>query len=168
MAPHLGAIAARGRRTVPLSVRTTVSRALLRRPGQILLPLDRLLLGAQGGWTAREFVQRTGQLLWSSTRVLDGPHLALLRQAAQRDWALTDDDILASDYARLGRRCIAAGGNFFGARSDPEIVDVARGFLHAARGGTADARRTAQSRAEDPILVAPIRNSDYFQVLDGH
>ena len=30
-------------------------RSLLRRPGRITVPVDRLLLGAQGGWTAREF-----------------------------------------------------------------------------------------------------------------
>ena len=90
-----------------------VSTALLRRPGRITVPLDQLLLGAQAGWTAREFAERTDDLLWPSTRLIDGPHVDLLRRTDP-----TDEEILASPYGRMARRCIDAGGRYFGASDD--------------------------------------------------
>ncbi|HZE34563.1 MAG TPA: hypothetical protein VE198_24395 [Actinoallomurus sp.] len=159
--PVYGRLADVGRAVpIPPRARVLLSTALLRRPGRISVPIDRMLLGAQGGWTAREFAERTDDLLWPSTRLIDGPHVDLLRRADP-----TDEEILESPYGRMARRCIDAGGHYFGARSDSEIITVARRFLSDERD---DERRPAQSGRTDPILVAPIRGSDHYQVLDGH
>jgi hypothetical protein len=148
-------------RAVPLppKVRVVLSTALLRRPWRTTVPIDRLLLGAQAGWTAREFAERTGDLLWPSTRLVDGPHVDLLRRTDP-----DDEEILASPYGRMARRCVDAGGRYFGAVDDAGIVAAARAFL-AGDGGE---RRPEQSGRLDPVLVAPIRGSDCYQVLDGH
>jgi hypothetical protein len=153
---------------VPAKARVIISTAVLRRPWRISVPMDRLLVGAQGGWTARGFAERTGDLLWPSTRLLDGPHVALLRQAAQGP--LTDAEVLDSPYGRLGRRCIAAGGDYFGATDDAGVVASARAFIARSQGDAPDEgeRRPQQSGSLDPVLVAPVRNSSYYQVLDGH
>jgi hypothetical protein len=144
---------------IPPKARVVLSTALLRRPGKVTVPVERLLLGAQAGWTAREFAERTGDLLWPSTRLIDGPHVALLRLDDP-----TDEEILASPYARMARRCIDAGGTYFGATDDAGILESARRFRSGERGE----RRPEQSGRIDPILVAPVRGSDCFQVLDGH
>ncbi len=144
---------------IPPKARVVLSTAVLRRPGRVSVPVDRLLLGAQGGWTAREFADRTGDLLWPSTKLVDGPHVALLR-----DPPTSDEEILASPYGRLARRCVDAGGTYFGAADDAGIVAVARAFL----SGESGERRPEQSGRLDPILVAPVRGSDQYQVLDGH
>jgi hypothetical protein len=144
---------------VPPKVRAAASMALLRRPWRITVPVDRLLLGAQAGWTAREFAERTGDLLWPSTRLIDGPHVELLRRADPRP-----EEILASPYGRLARRCVDAGGRYFGARDDAGIVAAARAF----REGGGGERRPEGSGRLDPVLVAPVRGSGYYQVLDGH
>jgi hypothetical protein len=148
-------------RSVPIPPKTRVllSTVLLRRPGRVTVPIDRLVLGAQGGWTAREFAERTDDLLWPSTRLVDGPHVDLLRRTEP-----SDEEILASPYGRLARRCIDAGGRYFGAGDDAGIVAAARSFLSGERGE----RRPDQSGRLDPVLVAPIRGSDHYQVLDGH
>jgi hypothetical protein len=144
---------------IPPKARVVLSTALLRRPGRITVPVDRLLLGAQAGWTAREFADRTQDLLWASTRVVDGPHVGLLRLPEP-----TDEEILASPYGRMARRCVDAGGTYFGAADDAGIIASARRF----RSGEAGERRPEQSGRLDPILVAPVRGTGYYQVLDGH
>ncbi len=158
--PVYGRLADMGRAVpIPPQARVLVSTLVLRRPGRITVPIDRLLLGAQCGWTAREFAERTDDLLWPSTRLVDGPHVALLRLVDP-----TDEEILASPYGRLGRRCIDAGGSYFGATDDAGITEGARSFLSGRTGE----RRPQQSGRGDPILVAPIRGSDHYQILDGH
>ncbi|MDN3352503.1 hypothetical protein [Actinomadura sp. DC4] len=158
--PVYGRLADAGRAVpIPPKARVLLSTVLLRRPGHITVPIDRLLLGAQGGWTAREFAERTDDLLWPSTRLIDGPHVDLLRRTDP-----SDEEILASPYGRLARRCIDAGGHYFGARDDAGIVAGARSLL----SGEPRERRPQQSGRLDPILVAPIRGSDHYQVLDGH
>src|SRR3569833_3029385 len=158
--PLYGRLADAGRAVpIPPKARVLLSTAVLRRPGHVTVPIDRLLLGAQAGWTAREFATRTDALLWPSTRLADGPHVDLLRRTDP-----TDEEILASPYGRLARRCIDAGGRYFGASDNAGIVAGARRFLAGEQGE----RRPEQSGRLAPVLVAPVRGSDYYQVLDGH
>jgi hypothetical protein len=159
--PVYGRLADAGRAVpIPPKARAMISTVALRRPGRITVPVDSLLLGAQAGWTAREFADRTGDLLWPSTRLVDGPHVDLLRRTDP-----SDEEILASPYGRLARRCIDAGGRYFGAADDAGIIAGARRFLSDERDGE---RRPEQSGRLDPVLVAPVRGSDHYQVLDGH
>ncbi|WP_033423889.1 ParB N-terminal domain-containing protein [Actinomadura flavalba] len=154
---------------IPPAARVAVSTAVLRRPWRVPVRLDKLLVGAQGGWTAREFAERTDDLLWPSTPFLDGPHVGLLRLADERG-ELTDTDILDSGYGQLGLRCVKAGGNYFGGTDETGVVAAARHFIARYRGEDLpqDGPRPQQSGAQDPVLVAPVRGSDHYQILDGH
>jgi len=154
---------------IPAAARVAVSTAVLRRPWKVRVRFDQLLVGAQGGWTAREFAERTDDLLWPSTPFLEGPHVGLLRLADEVP-ELSDEQILDSPYGRLGMRCIKAGGNYFGGTDEAGVVAAARAFIARYRGeeppgGT---RRPQQSGPQDPVLVAPVRGSDQYQILDGH
>src|SRR5690606_32643789 len=154
---------------IPAAARVAVSTAGLRRPWKVRVRFDQLLVGAQGGWTAREFAERTDDLLWPSTPFLEGPHVGLLRLADEVP-ELSDEQILDSPYGRLGMRCIKAGGNYFGGTDKAGVVAAARAFIARYRGeeppgGT---RRPQQSGPQDPVLVAPVRGSDQYQILDGH
>lgn len=154
---------------IPTAARVAVSTAVLRRPWKVPVRFDRLLGGAQGGWTAREFADRTGDLLWPSTPFLDGPHVGLLRLADEHA-DLSDEQILESAYGRLGLRCIGAGGNYFGGTDEAGVLAAARAFVARYRGEEVPgaAARPQQSGPQDPVLVAPVRGSDRFQILDGH
>lgn len=168
--PLYGRLADAGRSfPIPAKARVALSTVLLRKPWPVSVPVDKLLLGAQNGWTAREFASRTDDLLWPSTRLLDGPHVALLRLADLRD-ALSDEDLLASRYVQLGLRCIATGGHYFGATDTAGVLARARSLIawHRGERRPAFARQPSQSGRMDPILVAPVRGCDYYQVLDGH
>src|SRR3569833_1622737 len=84
--PVYGRLADAGRAVpLPPKARVVLSTVLLRRPGRITVPLDRLLLGAQGGWTAREFAVLSGFLLWPSSRQAVWPHDYLHRHTNPSD-----------------------------------------------------------------------------------
>ena len=89
--------------------------------------VDRLLLGAQHNLTGAQFAERSGDLMWTSTPLRDGPHAELLRSAISREpTSLTDDDILQSSYAALARRCIRVSGDFFGAQDEQDTCHRSR------------------------------------------
>ncbi|GGO70231.1 hypothetical protein [Nonomuraea cavernae] len=158
-------------RAIPLPhrVRTGLSTAFLRQREMVEVPLDRLLLGAQNGMSGADFSGAVGDLLWCSTPIAEGPHVALLRLAEAAGGDPADEAILDSPYGALARRAIGSGGHYFGARDDAGILETARSYLLRHAGdATPQPARTFQSRPDDPVLVAPIRWSDHYQILDGH
>ncbi len=153
---------------IPAAARVAVSTAVLRRPWKVPVRFDQLLVGAQGGWTAREFADRTGDLLWPSTLFLDGPHVALLRLADERP-DLSDDDILESATGGSGcaasRRAATTSAAPTRPASSRRRAFIARYRGEEVPGGTP---RPQQSGPQDPVLVAPVRGSEQYQILDGH
>lgn len=148
---------------VPDAVRRRLAESLMWRP-PVVVPIDRLLLGGQNQISGSDFARRSGDLLWPSRRVVDGPHADLLRRSD--GGSLTDEEILGTPYARLARDAIAMAGQYFAAIDDAGIVALARRFLDA--DGAAAEPMPHQTRPGEPIRVAPVRHSDCFQVVDGH
>jgi hypothetical protein len=131
------------------------------------VPIEALLLGGQNRLSAREYAAGTGNLLWPSTRVVDGPHTALLRAA--RECRLSDEEILQSPYADMARDCIRLSGQFFSATDDRGIVAEARGFIGRSEQEPASvSTRPHQSAAGTAIRAARVHKSDCYQVVDGH
>ncbi len=169
---RIGARAVRD--TVPIEVRRPVARRLLWHRELIDVPVSRILVGGQNGASAAEIAERTGMLTLSSTRVADGPHADLLRRA--RRGPLSDDEILGCSYGSFARAIVAGCGEYFSATNDAGIVEVAReqvaraGLPGAASGPAPSpgAARAHQSPEGQPVLLAPIRGSQFFQVVDGH
>lgn len=155
---------------VPPRVREGLARRFLRHPGVRPVPVDRLLLGAQNAWgnTATDFAEQTGWLLWPSTPVTKGPHVQFLRNALHSKEPLSDEEILASPYGQLGLRCIEQHGRYFAATDAAGLVAGARAFLAMAKGHGSAPSGPDFSRPQDPILVAPVRDSDCYQIIDGH
>ena len=88
--------------------------------------------------------------------------------ARRRPPELTDEEILASPYGRhgmplhrRGRPATSAPGTRPASSRSPAVRRP------VPRGGRRGAP-PAQSGRTDPILVAPIRGSDHYQILDGH
>lgn len=162
----------RGTRTLLHVARQTPLPPALRRSLQTHLlwsarpqpvPIDRILLGGQSGLSASSWAALTHDPLWPSRPVAQGPHTGLLRAA--RAGPLTDAQILTSEYAAMARSCIRHTGDYFGAHDDVGILAVARARVDA------DARSSALPRSSPsgaPIRLVPIRDSDCFQVIDGH
>jgi hypothetical protein len=150
---------------IPAATRHRLAAPVVWRRRLEQVPTERILLGGQNGHTAEEYADWSGDLTWGSRRVLDGPHAELLRRSTQAE--LTDQDILDSDYGAMARACIKGSGHYFGAVDDAGIVRVARDFLD--HDDDADnVRKPAQSAPDTPVLLAPVRGSGCFQVVDGH
>jgi hypothetical protein len=160
---------ARARTAVPEPVRKRLYPVLPWRPWRVRVALDRIQLGVMGPQSAAEFAAATGDLLWPSTLLVDGPHVDLLRRFAGVDpQDATDDELLATPYADMARACLRLHGRFFWAQDEGGIAEVARDFLARAAGAPAREQRAHQSRPGTPVLLAPIRWSDQYQVVDGH
>lgn len=159
------------RRLVPQPVRKRLYRVLPWRPWRVRVELDRIQLGVMGPQTAAQFAEATGDLLWPSTRLVDGPHVELLRLVQQADAEgreLTDDEVLASRYGRMALACLEHHGRYFWATDEKGVLEVARDFADRLRGAPRRAPRAHQSAPGSPILLAPIRWSRQYQVVDGH
>ncbi|MFS3128112.1 hypothetical protein ACLM5J_06880 [Nocardioides sp. Bht2] len=153
------------RTPMPAGVRDALRDRLAWQPELRIVGVEQLLLGGQNRLDAAEFADVVSDPLWPSTRVADGPHADLLRRAGRGD--LSDDEILGSRYATMARASIAASGQYFTATDEAGIVAVARDFIAADRLQEAT-RKPHQSHAGAPIEVAPIRDSECYQVIDGH
>lgn len=171
---HDGAAAgtkAVGQAPMPPGLKKALSVAVWHQ-GTTKVPLSKVLLGGQNGLPVETVAEATGDLLWGSRTVADGPHVALLRAGLERP--LTDEEVLASPYAELARACIRLSGQYFGVTDDAGILRLARDFLaRAAAPETpvdphAAPVRPHQSEPGTPVLLAPVRDSDCYQVVDGH
>lgn len=154
---------------VPAAARQRLADRLVWAPGTTEVSIDKVLLGGQNGLRADEFAQAAGDLTWPSRRVGDGPHARLLR-AWRAGEIRSDADIVASDYAVMARRCIGVSGTYFGAVDDEGIVALARTFVGdpAVDSSSLVPDHPARTAPGDPVRVAPIRDSDCFQLVDGH
>ncbi|MCA1692067.1 MAG: hypothetical protein LC733_07680 [Actinobacteria bacterium] len=133
------------------------------------LPLECLLLGDENGVTASEYARRVDDLRRPSTPIAAWPHVLLLQAYRELGESLLGPEILKdTEYVRNAQACVAATGHYFGARTDDEILAIAKSFLQWASGAEAPARGPSGSPVGAPVRVRPIRRSDYFQVVDGH
>ncbi len=116
-------------------VHTSTRAALLRRR-VVRVPIDMLLLGGENRMNAKEYAAAVHRPLRPSTRLVDGPHVALLQAArACPDRVFSDDELRATAYVENALDCIAATGSYFAATTDIEAVQAARDFLGWANGG---------------------------------
>lgn len=165
---ELGYAGAR-RTPMPDAVRDGLRERIVWRRELVTVPIGALLLGGQNRDRATDIATASGDLLWGSTRVADGPHAALLALAAERGAALSDAEVLDSAYAAMARTCIALSGQYFSAVDDDGIVQVSRGWVDRVLDRAGDTHRPPHATGPGvPVRVAPVRGSDCYQVVDGH
>lgn len=139
------------------------------RPGLRTVSLANLLLGDENGVPAADFARAVGDLARPSTPIGRWPHALLLHEFAGADPARLDDGTLAATpYAANARQIVAATGDYFGARTDEEILRLARHFLARAAGAADAEQRPGANRKGRPVRVRPVRDSACHQVIDGH
>ncbi len=134
------------------------------------VPVDRLLLGADVARDARAYAEATGDWLRTSTRLLDGPHVALLKSADAAGGDLPDHALRASPYVQQGLRCIKAFGRYHEAVDEAGMLALARELIAVHRGGKPTVAPDAPGRSRPGSLpvVRKIAGSDCFQIHDGH
>jgi hypothetical protein len=139
------------------------------RPGFRSIPVASLLMGSQAGLDSTGFADAFGTLRYGSLPMDQSPHVELLRLARRVARRLSDDEIRATSYYAFGRHLASIWGEYFGAATDDELVQISRNFIEWSFGNAP--RITAHSggsRFGDEVLVAKISGSSAYQVIDGH
>lgn len=142
--------------------------AARRRPLRRRIDVSRLLMGGQAGLDSTGFAAAFGTLRYSSTPMDQSPHVELLRLAERTGRPLSEAEIMATSYFAFARRLADRWGDFFGATSDAEIVAMATNFIDWSHGTARRATVNSGSPAGDGVLVAKVRGTDTYQVIDGH
>lgn len=139
------------------------------------IQLDRLLLGDEGGIPAARYARMTDNPMRPSSPIEQWPHVTLLKLFDEiGKTALSPDQFQATNYAANARLCLDITGNYFQARTEDEIIHVARAFVDRYKGViptdnlSLPDQQMGHSEQNSPILVRPIAYSDCYQVIDGH
>lgn len=148
------------------SLRARSETALPRRTA--LVPMDKLLLGGQCGTHAATYGRIIDDPTWSSTQLKNGPHASLYRLALEDPESLLPDcDLLATDYGQMAKTQLEKMSHYF-LLTDGDAIR-----RHIER--RVEEFRSANESGYDPLgespslpLVRPIRDSDCYEIVDGH
>lgn len=139
------------------------------------IPLNRILLGDEGGIPADRYARMLDAPMRPSTPIEQWPHVALLQLFDESgETILSPSRFFETDYAKNALLCLDVLGHYFQAHSEEGIIRVARDFLERYQRSGARAAQAAvetqhgHSERHAPILVRPIRFSDCYQMIDGH
>ncbi len=134
------------------------------------IPIEKFLVGDQGGLTATKLSLLTGNWLLPSTSILKSPHIELIQlyESEGRD-LFNLERFMSTSYFKLAFDVMAVTGHWFGAKNFDGIREVAIDFIKRYLGiNQGRPNRPGQSNSGAPILVRPIKYSSYYQIIDGH
>jgi SAM-dependent methyltransferase len=137
------------------------------------VPMRRLLVGQQAGTPAQEWFRRTGDATRFSMLLQDSPYLEFLRAADSDRALLRDPDALRrTSYYRMAACCLAHTGEFFEATTPDGILAWMRRYYELYtnfdRGSAAMQRGRGHSHGGTLPVVTAVRDSDVFEIVDGH
>ncbi|MGD0054139.1 MAG: methyltransferase domain-containing protein [Acidimicrobiales bacterium] len=118
--------------------------------------------------SARRFAETTGLLLDPSTRLTESAQVDLLRRHDTIGTTVYNDEVLIETaYFKRVRAAASISGHHRGARSDEELIQLAREFLDRYQGRTIP-YRPGRSSANVLPRVRRIDRSECFEIRDGH
>jgi protoporphyrinogen oxidase len=143
-------------------------RDRLTRNRRQLVPVEHLLVGGWNGMSARRFAETADFLLDPSTRLSDSAQVDLLRRYDTIGHTVYNDEVLVETaYFKRIKAAAAISGHHRGARSDDELIQLAREFVDRYRGH-AIPYRPGRSSATVMPRVRRIERSECFEIRDGH
>lgn len=136
----------------------------------IEVPIKNLLRGGENGIRAYKYAEITNDFLRPSTPVSDGPHVALLRLYNDKGDKIFDTEIFTETpyYKNALTSMLLCGSQFY--NNPTYIVKVAKRFIRQYNGEDLSKlpRQPGQSAPDIPIIVRSIRDSSYYEVIDGN
>ncbi|MFZ1086359.1 MAG: polysaccharide biosynthesis C-terminal domain-containing protein [Terracidiphilus sp.] len=137
------------------------------------IPVDLCLRGGDSGVKAATYARLIGDPRYASQHISEWPHVKLLQQydvIGERIW---DEGVFEkTEYYKNAVRNIEIFGRYFDAVKPDQIYRGARRYICAYRG--LDVNKDCPDIASyvrnpyEHISVYPIKNSEYFQVSEGH
>jgi len=136
----------------------------------IVVPIENLLRGGENGIRAYKYSEITNDFLRPSTPVSDGPHVELLRLYNDIGDKIIEKEIfIETPYYKNALTSMSLCGSQF--YSNPSyIVKVAKRFIRQYNGEDLSKlpRQPGQSAPDIPIIVRSIKDSSYYEVIDGN
>lgn len=135
------------------------------------ISVDKILLGGEAGIDGNRYSRLTGNILRSSTKAQDSPHLKLLIKYDELgDELFESNNFHKTDYYKNATEVITFCGNYFHATRNEEIVEIAKSFVKNTKI-IFNGRRVqgfSSANKNTPIVVKRIKNSDYYELVDGN
>ncbi len=142
--------------------RTTMLLHRLSRP----IAVDKLLMGGEAGFDAETYALRIGHLQRPSTPIARSPHAELLdAYDRQGEHLFHQEMFVRTPYYENARR---AAFEKNAPLEQEEIARRARHFIENYQRVKNDPRNFSLINTGKPVSARPLRNSDYFQVVNGH
>jgi 2-polyprenyl-3-methyl-5-hydroxy-6-metoxy-1,4-benzoquinol methylase len=136
----------------------------------IVVPIENLLRGGENGIRAYKYAEITNDFLRPSTPISDGPHVELLRLYNDIGDKIIEKEIfIETPYYKNALTSMSLCGSQF--YSNPSyIVKVAKRFIRQYNGEDLSKlpRQPGQSAPDIPIIVRSIKESSYYEVIDGN
>jgi hypothetical protein len=135
--------------------------------------VDACLLGGDNGVSAASFARKVGDIRRASRPISEWPHVMLLRQydaIGERIWER--EAFEKTDYYLNAAINIEICGRYFDAVAPDQIQLGARRFVNCYLGVretlTSQVGQSDESNANEYITIQPVKESVFYQVLDGH
>lgn len=131
-----------------------------------------ILRGSEGDdLTGLQYVNMTGDIFRTSTRVIDGPQVQLLKDYKKYgDEIFNPSKFVETFYYKNAFESICFVGDYFPAASRPEdIIKVARRFVDSfLEKDISQYEQKGHNRYDENIIVRPISKSNCFQLVSGN
>ena len=139
-------------------------------PKSFTVPINKLLRGGENGIRAYKYAEITNDFLRPSTPVSEGPHIKLLKDFNKiGNEIFKKETFVETPYYKNALVSMSLCGSQF--YSDPSyIIKVAKRFIRQFNGDDLSnlPRQPGQSAPGYPIIVRSIRDSSYYEVIDGN
>ena len=141
----------------------------------IKIPLDKVIMGSQDLYPSEVWTALSGTFDLISVPICDSPHAQFLRNIDENTTNLSQGDALKQTaYFKFIQNCISVSGEYMGCSKEAEIFQWMREFyalfLHQAGKGEEPKFKNefGHSKKKTAIVVAKLKKSDCFEILDGH
>jgi hypothetical protein len=143
-----------------------------KRPERI--PIDKLLIGQQAGYPLELWIAVSGETERMSQPVALSPYVQFLLAIKDKPERLNDDSFLKeTSYFRMAMLCMEHTGHFMGADNQEHLFTWMRDFYRYATAQHSSDKVSAfqqkgHSPQGSPVMVAGIKHSDCYEIIDGH
>jgi hypothetical protein len=136
----------------------------------IKVRIGKLLRGGENGIRAYKYSEITNDFLRPSTLVSEGPHIKLLKQYIEdKDDIFQPDIFVETPYYKNAQKAISLCGSYF-YNETSKIIDTAKRFIKQYYNVNISKlpRQPGQSSPDISIIVRSIKDSSYYEVIDGN
>ena len=142
-------------------------------PCKTTLPLNKLLIGQQAGYPLKKWIELTNEYSRISTLLKKSPYVSYLRSDLNDE--SDDEDFKNTDYFIMGKTCLIYKGHFMGKTTESGIIDWMKEYkkmFFSMKTGkqyhSNEMQRLGHSKPGSWIWVKKIKQSNYYEIVDGH